>query len=337
MAATKTRYKLIRAIAIGAAAVLLVAAGTWALLNAGKTKSVTAYFTAAVGLYTDSDVRALGVKIGSVDTVEPQGPNVKVTMTIDADAPIPQGANALIVTPSLVADRYVQLSPVDTSGPRLADDTTIPLERTVVPVEIDQLFSSLNDVTTALGPEGSNKDGALSDLLKTGATYLEGNGAEFGQTVRDLGDLARTLGNSQDDLFATVDGLQKFTTTLAQSDGQVRQLDDLLSSVSKNLADERGNFDEALRELASALGTVQGFIKDNRGLIKTNVDKLAGTTALLSQQRASLSEALDATPLALSNLLNAYDPNTRTLDGRGNLNEFSLLPLPATANAQGGN
>ncbi|OLR92095.1 MCE family protein [Actinokineospora bangkokensis] len=325
MPTTKNRYRLIRGLAIGAAAVLLVAAGTWALLNVGKTKSLTAYFTAAVGLYADSDVRALGVKIGSVDTVEPQGPNVKVTMTIDADAPIPQGANALIVTPSLVSDRYVQLTPVDKGGQSIADGTTIPVERTQVPIEIDQLFSSLDELTTALGPEGSNKDGALSELLKTGSTYLEGNGAEFGQTVRDLGDLARTLSNSQDDLFATVDGLQKFTTMLAQNDSQVRKLDQLLDTVSKTFADERGNFDEALRELASALGTVQGFIKDNRGRIKSNVDKLAGTTTLLSQQRASLSEALDATPLALTNLVNAYDPNTRTLDGRGNLVEF-LLP-----------
>ncbi|WP_156756817.1 MCE family protein [Actinokineospora pegani] len=330
MAASKSQYKLIRGVAIGVAALLVVAAGTWGLLNAGKSKTLTAYFVAAVGLYPDSDVRALGVKIGSVDTVEPQGANVKVTMTIDGDAPIPQGANALIVTPSLVSDRYVQLSPVETEGTPIDDGATIPLERTVVPVEIDELFSSLNELTTALGPEGTNKDGALSDLLKTGAEYLEGNGAEFGQTVRDLGDLARTLSNSQDDLFTTVDGLQKFTTLLAQNDGQVRQLQGLLASVSKNFADEKDNLDAALRELASALSTVQGFIKDNRGLIKSNVDKLAGTTALLSQQRASLSEALDATPLALSNLLNAYDPNTKTLDGRGNLNEYSMLPLPAT-------
>ncbi|WP_424187462.1 MCE family protein [Actinokineospora sp. G85] len=330
MAASKSQYKLIRAVAIGVAALLVVAAGTWGLLNAGKSKTITAYFTAAVGLYPDSDVRALGVKIGTVDSVEPQGANVKVTMTIDSDAPIPQGANALVVTPSLVSDRYVQLSPVETQGTPIDDGTTIPLERTVVPVEIDELFSSLDELTTALGPEGTNKDGALSDLLKTGAEYLEGNGAEFGQTVRDLGDLARTLSNSQDDLFTTVDGLQKFTTLLAQNDSQVRTLDELLASVSKNFADEKDNFDAALRELAAALSTVQGFIKDNRGLIKSNVDKLAGTTALLSQQRASLAEALDATPLALSNLLNAYDPNTKTLDGRGNLNEYSMLPLPAT-------
>ncbi|GLZ42347.1 MCE family protein [Actinokineospora sp. NBRC 105648] len=334
MPTTKRRFRLLRAAALTAVAILVLAAGTVALFDKGKTRSVTAYFAAAVGLYPGSDVRVLGVAIGTVDAVEPQGANVKVSMTIDADAPVPPDATALVVTPSLVSDRYVQLAPVAPTGKRIADGAVIPVNRTVVPVELDELFSNLNTLATALGPQGANSNGALTDLIKTSEDYLRGNGADMGQTLRDLGDLARTLNGSQDDLFSTVDGLSKFTAVLAANDKQVREVNDQLSTVTGFLADERANFDAALHELAIALGTVQGFIKDNRGRIKSNVDKLAGTTKLLVDQRASLSEALDATPLALSNLLNAYDPATRTIDGRANLNEYSMLPLPAVA---GGN
>ncbi|SDD93005.1 MCE family protein [Actinokineospora iranica] len=337
MATTKRKARLLRLIALGAVAVMVVAAGTWALVNQGKTRSLTAYFAAAVGLYAGSDVRVLGVAVGTVDSVEPQGPNVKVVMTIDADAPVPENANALVVTPSLVSDRYVQLAPVLTSGKRIADGTVIPLERTVVPVELDELFSSLDRLTTALGPEGANTDGAFSDLIRTTEEYLRGNGADMGQTVRDLGDLARTLNGSQDDLFTTIDSLSKFAALLAANDDKVRQIDDQLSSVTQFLADERATFDAALKDLSVALGAVEGFIKDNRARIKSNVDKLAGTTKLLSDQRASLAEALDTAPLALTNVVNAYDPATHTIDGRANLNEYSMLPLPRTADAQGGN
>ncbi|GAA2992396.1 MCE family protein [Actinokineospora diospyrosa] len=315
--------RLLKFLALGAVSVLLVVVGTAALFDTGRSRTLTAYFAAAVGLYPGSDVRVLGVAIGTVDTVEPLGPNVRVTMTIDAAAPVPPDATALIITPSLVSDRYLQLAPVSTDDRRIADGAVIPQTRTVVPVELDELFASLDGLTTALGPQGANADGALSDLIHTGQAQLDGNGADLGQTIRDLGDLARTLNGSQDDLFGTVDGLARFTAVLAANDRQLRQVNERLSTVTGFLADERANFDAALHELAGALSVVQGFVRDNRGLVKSNVDNLLTTTKVLVDQRAALAEALDATPLALSNLLRAYDPATRTIDGRANLNEYS--------------
>ncbi|MFC5289401.1 MCE family protein [Actinokineospora guangxiensis] len=309
---------------------LVLGAGGWAVVGHGAVKKVTAYFAAAVGLYPGSDVRVLGVAVGVVDTVTPQGASVLVEMTVDADAPIPGDANALVVTPSLVSDRYVQLAPVWTAGEKIPDGAVIPVARTQVPVELDELFSSLDRLTTALGPDGANADGALSELLRTGAQYLGGNGAATGQTIRDLGDLARTLNGSQDDLFATIDGLQKFTTMLAKNDDQVRQVNEQLATVTRFLAEERSTFDQALGELAEALSAVEVFIRDNRALLKSTVEKLTGVTQVLVDQRASLAESLDAVPNALTNLLGAYDPRTRTIDGRANLTEYTVLPLPAT-------
>lgn len=44
-------------------------------------------------------------------------------------------------------------------------------------------------------------------------------------------------------------------------------------------------------------------------------------------------------PLAADNVVNAYNPDTRTLDGRANLNEISsggpLLPLPVAGTEKG--
>ena len=64
----------------------------------------------------------------------------------------------------------------------------------------------------------------------------------------------------------------------------------------------------------------------SRGLIKSNVAKLASITKILVNERASLSEALNTIPLAVDNVVNAYDATNRTLDGRGNLNELSMGP-----------
>jgi virulence factor Mce-like protein len=304
---------------------VLAASAIW-LISRGSTKrTVTAYFSAAVGLYPNSDVRVLGVAVGTVEAVEPQGEQVRVTMSVDGDVPIPAGASALVVTPSLVSDRYVQLTPVYTDGPQLPDGAVIPLTRTMVPVELDQLFASLDKLTTALGPDGANADGALNELLHSGATTFDGNGAKVGELIRELGKATQTLSGSQDNLFATVDNIQKFTTMLATSDDQVRRFDAQLAEISQFFAGERDDFAAALHELASALGTVQRFVQDNRSRIQSNVDKLAGTTQILTNQRDSLAEALDRAPAALASLVGAYNPATRSLDSRANLLEL-LLP-----------
>jgi phospholipid/cholesterol/gamma-HCH transport system substrate-binding protein len=308
---------------------VLAAAVVVTLVRDGRSRHLTAYFSAAVGIYPGSDVRILGVAVGSVDSVVPQGERVRVEMSVDGDVPLSAGATALVVTPSLVSDRYVQLAPVYTDGPRLPEGAVIPVDRTAVPVELDELFTSLDRLTVALGPDGANSDGALDELLNSTATALDGNGKRLGDLVRELGKAAHTLSGSQEDLFGTVDSLQKFTTMLAANDQQLRTFDDQLGTVSEFLAGERQDFAAALAELSTALGTVQRFIQDNRARIRSNVDKLAGTTRLLVEQRASLEEALARAPKALTDLLGAYDPTHGSIDVRANLNEFSLVPPPA--------
>ncbi len=238
----------------------------------------------------------------------------------------------MVVAPSVVSDRYVQLTPAYTSGPKLADNATIPRERTATPVELDQLYDSLNKLTTTLGPNGANKNGALSDLLNTAAANLKGNGQNLGDTIKQLGEATKTLSGSKDDLFATVDNLQKFVTTLANSDQQVRSFNTQLAQVSGNLAGQRADLGDALRELSGALGQVQSFIKDNRDVLKSNVDKLTGVTKVLVDQRAALAEILDVAPTGIGNVANAYNAASGTLDARADLNELSQPPIVMVCN-----
>ncbi|WP_330272322.1 MCE family protein [Lentzea sp. NBC_00516] len=319
--------KVGRFIAIACVLALVVTAGLWWVFNGMNGRKVTAHFAAAVGVYPGGDVRILGVKVGTIDEVTPEGKTVKVVFTVDRDVRVPENAQAVVVSPSVVSDRYVQLAPAYTGGPTLADNAVIPRERTATPVELDELYSSLDKLTTALGPNGANADGALADLLNSAAANLEGNGQALNDTLRNLGQATRTLSGSKEDLFATVDNLQKFTAMLAANDSQVRDFNKQLADVSKMLADERGDLGAALSELATALGLVQGFIKDNREVLKSNVDKLASITQVLVNQRAALAETLDVAPLALGNLQNSYNAASGTLDTRANINELNQPPI----------
>jgi virulence factor Mce-like protein len=351
---TRTARGATRAVAAALTLALVCAGAVWWVFRDVGATTITAYFTETVGVYPGSDLRVLGVAVGTVDSVTPAGKQVRVTMTVDHDVRVPATASAVVVSPSVVSDRYVQLAPAYSGGPVLRDGAVIPVTRTATPVELDQLYDSLDQLTTALGPNGANAQGALSDVLNTGAANLAGNGQALGTVIQQLGAAARTLDGSSDNLFGTITNLQRFTGTLKDNDSQVRSAIGQLAWVSGFLAGDRHDLGAALTELATALGQVRDFVAANRGQLKSNVDKLASITRVLVNQRASLAESLDDFPLAATNLLGAYDPKTHTLDGRVDLLELGAdgafdtpkapatdtdpppLPLPAVGQLGGG-
>jgi virulence factor Mce-like protein len=320
------RDRLVLGAGVLIVAAALIAGGVLVYQATHKTTQVTAYFSEAIGVYPGSTIRVLGVPVGTVDAVQPQGTRVKVTMTVNSGVAVPADAKAVVVAASVVSDRYVQLTPAYTGGPQLADNAVIPASRTAVPVEVDQIYTSINRLSQALGPNGLNKNGALSELVKTGAANLTGNGANLHAMITQFGALSKTLGDNSGNLFATIIYLQRFTSMLKANDGQVHAAEQQLADVSGFLASDRADLGAALHELSIALGQVQGFIANNRGLIQSNVTKLAAITSLLAGEKASLSEALDNVPLAADNVVNAYDSTNHTLDGRGDLNELSMGP-----------
>jgi len=314
---------------VAAACVLALAltSALWWVGSSGSGTKIVALFDKAVGVYPGSAVRILGVAVGSVKSVTPQGKTVRVEMVVKPRYRVPTDANAVIVAPSLVSDRFIQLTPAYDSGAELASGTTLELDGTETPVELDALAASVNELSTALGPSCSNANVALSNVLNTAAANLQGNGQLLNETFKQLSTAAATLSHSRGDLFATVDNLNKFTATLAAADGQVREFNSKLNSVTVFLAADRGQLGEALTSLATALGDVQAFVRDNKDKLSSNVDKLVGITQALVDQRGALAEVLDVAPLAATNFINVYDAASGSIAVRGNLNELTYPPV----------
>ncbi|MEU5263983.1 MCE family protein [Amycolatopsis sp. NPDC021455] len=318
--------RLVTWLAFACVLALVVTAGLYLVFRASTGTVVSAYFGKTVGLYAGSSVRVLGVPVGQVTDVTPEGDAVRVDMRVD-DVPLPADVGAVVVAPSLVSDRYVQLTPAYDSGPVLASGTVLPRERTATPVELDDLYSSLDKLSTALGPNGANKDGALSGVLDTAANTLKGNGASLNSTVGQLAQLAKTLDGSKDDLFSTVQNLNSFTGALAQSDQQLNEFYRRVADVSQFLAADSNDVGAALQSLGGALGDVQQFVNDNKAALESNVDKLASLSKVLVDQRAALAEVLDIAPTGATNFINSYDAASGTIAVRDNLNELTNPPI----------
>ena len=284
----------------------------WQTLGGGN--HVTAEFTRAVGVYVGSDVRVLGVRVGTITEITPHGKTIRVGMELDPEYDIPADAKAVVIPPSIVADRYVQLTPAYTGGKTMEAGARIGPDRTVVPLELDEVYESLNEFTGALG-----EDGSLAEAIETARKNLEGNGEKFGETLDSLADVSDTLNTHSDDIWSTVDNLAEFTKMLAESDSQIQVFNEQLADVSTQLSDERDNLSTALKELTVALADVSDFIDKNAETITGSVEQLSDLSAVFAKQQEALITILDNVPVALTNLDLAYNSKSGTLDTRDDI------------------
>ena len=318
------------AIAAGIVIVLLIGAVLLLIPGSGE-KHVVAEFPRAISLYKGSDVKILGVSVGKVDEVDPDGTKVVVKFHYNDKYKVPADAKAAVISPSIVGDRFIQLTPVYTGGATLADNAKLGLDRTATPLELDQIFGSITDLTTALGPEGANKPdasgtGALTRLLDSTARNFGGQGVQFNQTLHNLSLLTKTLADNKDELFGTVSEVEKFTNALSKNDDTVRRFNDSLASGAQLLADERQDFAAVLQNLSVALTQVKSFVAENKSLLSSNIKELNQLSKVLVKNRAALDETLTDAPVALNNLFLAYNETSGTLDTRANVGEtFSKL------------
>ena len=311
--------KLQRVLPLVVIGLLIIAGAVWFFGGDSGTKTVTAYFPRTVSVYEGSDVRVLGVPVGKVDEVTPEGTEVKVVMHYDEEVKLPADAQAVIVSPSVVGDRYIQLTPAYEKGAVLADKTVLDTKHTAIPLELDEIYGSLDELTVALGPNGANSQGALTDLLEQTAQNFKGQGAKFKQTIEDFGDLSATLDNNKEELFSSAEKLQAFLETLAENDTTVRRFNQSLGNVSELLAGESDDLTAALSNLGVALDVVGTFVQENRASLGRNIRGINRVAKLLVRHRSDLDTILRAGPLALNNLGLGYNPQSGTLDSNANI------------------
>ncbi|GAB3989338.1 MCE family protein [Nocardioides marmoraquaticus] len=313
---------------IGVVLVVALVVGALVLFwPGGEKRYLTADFPRTVSLYEGSDVRILGVAVGTVETVVPRGTVVRVEMSYDAKYDVPADAKAAIIAPTIVGDRFVQLTPAYDGGEKLPDGATLGVEQTATPLELDEIFGSINQLTVALGPEQTNRPveggvGPLTRLLDSTARNLGGQGAQLNQTLEDVGALTKTLADNKDELFGSLEQVQQFTTTLAENDDTVRAFNDSLQSGAAVLADERQELAQALRDLGVAMREIRTFVQENKGALSRNIKGLNRLATTLVDRRDELDQILRTAPAALNNLFLAGNTDAGTLDVR---NDFGQL------------
>ncbi|WP_205698848.1 MlaD family protein [Conexibacter sp. SYSU D00693] len=282
-----------------ATTVLLVAgAAALALLlrAGGDGRELRAAFSSAVNLVEGAEVRAGGVKVGTVGDVELRDGHADVALRIDDDAlwPLRRGTQAALRLGGTVsyANRYVELVPGPAAGAPLEDGDRLPVRDTTAPIEFDQVFDTFDPRTRA----------GLGGLIDEGA-------ATFGPRGARLAEGMATAGDALVEAAATFDGLSKdpyaleallrsgagVAGELARRDGELRGLVDgaarTLSATARSGPELRATLARlpgALRTARATLGRVDGSL----GRVDALVRDVAPGARELRRTAAPLDEAV---------------------------------------------
>ena len=290
-------------------------------------KTITAYFASATSIYPGDEVRVSGVKVGIIESVDPEESQAKMTLTVDHDVSIPADAKAVIVAQNLVAARYVQLTPAyeseASSGPVMADGAVIGLDRTAIPVEWDEVKAQLMRLATELGPTSEMSTTSVGRFIDSAANAMNGNGDKLRETISQLSKFGRVLADGSGDIVDIIKSLQIFVTALRDSNTQIVQFQDRLATVSSVVDASRSDMDAALTNLSDAVGQVKRFIAGSRDKTAEQIQRLADVTQNLADNRLKLENVLHVAPNAIGNGYNIYNPDTGTMLGGFAMSNFA--------------
>ncbi|QLL09837.1 MCE family protein [Mycobacterium vicinigordonae] len=276
---------------------------------------MTAYFDNSNGIFAGDSVVVLGVPVGKIDRIEPEPDRVKISFWVRDSYQIPADAKAVILSPSLVTVRALQLTPAYNGGPTMGDHALIPRERTAVPVEWDDFRQQLERLTDTLQPTQPGGVSTLGQFVNTVADNLRGQGPDIRNTIIKLSQAISALGDHSGDLFTTIKNLSVLVSALHDSSDLLRHLNQNLAQVTGLLANDPNEVGNALRDLNEVADDVTNFVAENREALGTTSDRLASVSNAVVESLDDIKQTLHIGTPAFQNFANIYQPANVALTG----------------------
>ncbi len=248
---------------------------------------MTAVFENGGQLVKGNQVHVGGRAVGTVDSIELDDQSqavVEMTVTDDELTPLHSGTKATIRATSLsgIANRYVELAPGPNSGPEIEDGGRLAADSTSAPVDIDQLFNTLDPDTRA----------GLQKFITGQADNYRGKAPEAAESLKYLSPALNTTSQLTKELVVDDALFERFLIDTSQAVGAI--------------AERRGE----LTQLVSNANTAFGAIGDENEALSRALGLLPTTLRKANTTFVNLRAALND----VDQLVAESKPNTKELD-----------------------
>ena len=276
-----------RRLATAGLIVVLVAAGLlgFKAYRYATQTNVTAYFANTNGLYVGDNVKIMGVDVGKIDQIKPDGDKMKVKFHVRGKHRLPADVRPLSSRRRWSAHASSS-SPRERRRPAVGVGCGHPDRPDRGAGRMGRLPQTARTAVTMLGGAGDDshrwqKPGPLARVVTSSADALSNKGTTIGDTITAMTRAMTAVNDGRRDMFATIRNLQLLVTALAASDQQMAQFNTSMADVTSALTNSPDELAAALTSLSVMMPEVTRFVGENR-------DKLSGSVARLSTVVKSL-------------------------------------------------
>ena len=253
---------------------------------------IEAEFTDATGLLKGDVVKAAGVTVGRVESIQIDNGIAVVTMSIREHSELPSGLRAQIRFRNLLGQRMITLTTdAETSTTELAaDGERIPLDRTDPAFDLTVLFNGLRPLIRSTDPADIN-------IVTTSLTEaLKGRSDEVEAFLGNLADISDTLASKDDQLTTLLRNVNVVTEDLSGRDAQLRRTLSNLNSFLTDVAASKVDLAAALTTLDEAATRLGRIVAANDDNIRVELADLAILLDAVNDKRADLRAAVRQLP-----------------------------------------
>ncbi|WP_374023428.1 virulence factor Mce family protein [Mycobacterium sp. HNNTM2301] len=263
-----------------------------------STNSYSAEFTNVSGLRAGQFVRASGVEIGKVDTVElaDGGKRARVKFNVDRSVPLYQSTTAQIRYLDLIGNRYLELKRGEGEGAEkvLPPGGFIPMSRTSPALDLDALIGGFKPLFRALDPQKVN---TIATAL---ITVFQGQGGTINDILDQTAQLTNQLGERDQAIGEVIKNLNIVLDTTVRHRQQFDQTVNNLEVLITGLKDHGDQLAGGTAHISNAAGTVADLLAEDRGLLHKTLNYLDAIQQPLIDQRDGLNDYLKKVPPALN-------------------------------------
>jgi phospholipid/cholesterol/gamma-HCH transport system substrate-binding protein len=260
-----------------------------------KSYEIKIPFNEATQLAQQSDVRISGVSVGKVQDIvlSPSGEQAMAKVVLDDKyGPIPKNTRAILRTKTLLGETYIELTPGDRDGPKLADGGTLPAGQIAESVQLDEIFRTF-DARTRAAFQTWQQDAALS---------IAGQGANlsyfFGELEPSLAQFDRLFRVLDSQRLAVRQLFRNGATSLQALRGRQGELAQLIRN-SNAVFTTAAARDREIEALFRAFPTFQ----DESRLTIDRLASFSSEATPVMQQLVPVAEELSPTLVAFSNFV----------------------------------
>ncbi|AAS06155.1 MULTISPECIES: virulence factor Mce family protein [Mycobacterium] len=263
-----------------------------------RTNGYSAEFSNISGLRAGQFVRASGVEVGKVSSVQlvDGGKRARVEFNVDRSVPLYQSTTAQIRYLDLIGNRYLELKRGQGEGADkvLPPGGFIPLSRTQPALDLDALIGGFKPLFRALDPQKVN---TIATAL---VTVFQGQGGTINDILDQTAQLTSQLGERDQAIGEVIKNLNTVLDTTVRHRQQFDQTINNLEVLITGLKDHGDQLAGGTAHISNAAGTVADLLAEDRSLLHKTLNYLDAVQQPLIDQQDQLQDYLKKVPTALN-------------------------------------